>query len=157
MVPNRKLFFAIAISLFVFGSWVIYDSRAAQDDLFFGVGILVTGLVYLILGLFIIYGRNGRDALFGFQACPACLAESIDVKIKFKAGPDEHNSFSCCPLCNQKLRLHFSYFLVFIFFGFLPFAALMVFDSLLSMFIALWISMPVGAWVHFKYSPLVEV
>ncbi len=155
-MPNRKFFFATVIGIFAFGSWVIYD-RSANEDPTFGVGILITGLVLSILGLFIIYGGNRRDAFFGFQACPACHAESIDVRIKLKAGADEHNSFSYCPVCNQKLKLHWSNLLVGLVFGFLPFGAFMVFDSLLPLFVTLWISMPIGLWVQYQYVPLKSV
>jgi len=144
------------MSWFAFGCVIIKDS-IYNDGFILGVGVLLSSIEFFAIGIFIIFGNKSRDNVFGLESCPSCMINSISIKDKLKSAYNEQTSYSFCPQCNSKLKLHVSYFVLMFSIVILPIMMLVVFDSVLLMMFTFLIVMPIGLWIYAKYIPLVEV
>jgi len=154
MKPNRKLFFGITISIFVFGFVILRDPEFGIE---FSSGVLASGLIVAALGVLIIYFPKSRDALFGVQKCPSCHFEPITIKDKIKSAPSEVNTHLSCHQCGSKLLLHPIFYLFAVVALLLPVGAIILVGSILFMFVTGWLSMLILVWLVAKKVPLVAV
>ena len=158
MKPNRYLFFVLFIAWFIFGGIAIKNGLVGSNDSFvFGLGIFISSLVFLAIGLFVIYCDDKRDSFFGVDFCPYCGSQSINIKEKLKSAPNERNSNSYCHDCGSKLQLHYSYYFLGLAGMLSPLSMLFLFDSEAAMFIVLCATMPIVLWIYAKHIPVVKI
>jgi len=155
MSPSRNLFFVLSLAGFAFGCVIIKDSLS-KEGLIFGVGVLVSSIEFFAIGIFIIYGAKLRDNIFKLESCPSCKTKSISIKEKLKSTYYDDNSYSFCPQCGCKVKLHISNFVLMLPLILLPFMMLLAFKSAMAMIFTILIVMPVGLWIYSKYVPLVK-
>jgi hypothetical protein len=77
--PSRKTFILTVCMIFGVSALGIAEPET-KDALSFAYCLLEGGVIYLIVGLLIIYGGKYRDDIFGFSLCPYCKKRGWSIK-----------------------------------------------------------------------------
>lgn len=102
--PTRNNFFLTMLIVFGLSAAIIFNSET-KDSLTLGNWLLIGGIIYSCVGLFVIYGSKYRDNFFGLSSCPHCNKKGWSIKEKLKISKNENTNLGRCSVCNKKASI----------------------------------------------------
>ena len=145
---RMQFYFSAALTL-ISGILLLFIGESDQEFAF-SLGIIISGLLYLIVGVFILYAPKMRDSIFGLTTCPSCKKNKVSVKEKLKSKVYGRR-FSRCNNCKKYFSLPWYSLLQRLLLIFTPIFGLMVFQSILAMFLVMWFSCLLYLFYYGRY------
>lgn len=99
--PSRRSFYVTVVIAAALSFLLILDEEAKSG---YSLGIWMLGgtVIYAIVGLFIVFGGEVRDRVFGKTLCPYCADRGWDIKQKLKITKIAHTNIGRCNLCGSR-------------------------------------------------------
>jgi len=132
--PSKEAFYFTAVVAFIISGFEYNDPDCNPDV---ALGILVSSVLYTLMGIFIIHSTNYRDRIFGLTNCPSCNRRAITIKDKLKAKLFG-KPYSKCSNCGQHLALPWLFVVHFPLVVISPFFAYSFTESATITFIMSW-------------------
>ena len=114
--PTKINFYLTAIVAFALSVLMMLNPEF-NDGFILARWALAGSVIYSGIGMFILFGAELRDSVFGFTTCPHCERNGWNIKQKLKLTKIEHSYLGGCSFCNRKgsiSNLHLSPFLTII-------------------------------------------
>lgn len=99
--PTRRSFYLTVVIATVLSFLLIFDEEA-KNGYFLGYWMLGATLIYVVVGLFILYGGKFTDLVFGKTSCPHCGGRGWDIKQKLKITKISRTNIGRCNLCGSR-------------------------------------------------------
>ena len=110
--PTRKNFYLTAIMAFALSVFMILNHES-KDGFLLACWALVGSVIYSGIGMFILFGAELRDSVFGFTTCPYCGRNGWDIKQKLKITKIEHTNLGKYNFCNKKGSISYIHLITF--------------------------------------------
>ncbi len=114
--PTRNSFYMLFCLAMFFSLLEFMDNESGKTV---AVGLLISSVLFGLVGSVIIHGSKIRDYFFGLTSCPKCNKRVITIKDKLKA-KWFGKSYSKCINCSQLLALPWAVFIHFTLLAIIP-------------------------------------
>lgn len=99
--PTRRSFYFTIVMATVLSFLLVFEEEA-NSGYSLGSWMLGGTVIYALVGLFILFGGEVRDLIFGKTICPYCADRGWDIKQKLKITKIAHTNIGRCNLCGSR-------------------------------------------------------
>ncbi len=154
--PARGIIYASAVVMVSSGFLLLWSDDFGAKK--FGWFLIGSGVLYLFLGLLIVYESNIINIIVGKNQCPYCRKNTISAKRKLKASWFKGSTYCRCPSCNIRLKVPSWVVLLVLFLlsagAVTPISVGMAFESYMLWFVLQWLFVSISLYVYVRFIPL---